>query len=1036
MIKSKYENTRRADKNLLTSLILIVVFAAAIVAFIIIRSITPDDDTATACTHKNESGLSLDSNGDNVCDECGKKIIIAGESSYLGVPIAYPRIESSGVDSISIWVRDENGDNHKLSFAIQRGGMSVYKNNFYFSYTNQNGVIVDYTPPIADADPYFDYSDLHAAASDTSSASSVAIPKITYVTTALGALYFDERIEVPSDENKKRAFLERYGITEDSPRIIIEATNVDGDEVSYAVTVGKKTVTGSTYYFTVAEENANGEFVERPYVYATQTNYLDYALVNFESFLHSTLVSAGLEQDAALEPIFTEGYYQWKNSVYKYRTDKDGNILGYYFVKDGVETDVDEWYVEKDDTAILDVIRIMPYESVPTGTKLQEYEQLGFIIGDDGYLRSPSQKIEVDLEEFAEYGNNRYIVSTLTGIKGGYVPENTLITQLDEYKNVMFVISEEETYSYKITAIESVFENGKEVVLDDPAVPNEAVKVTYDYYVLDKKENKVPYHAVIVLDESASLIDVVTREKLLNASVGACDIQFDITYTTGDEDTAANAIVCTSKIILRQITGIYDSTGRYLKEANAGSFVSFNYYIEETYTIGDTVIYSEKVEAEKPMIVDLSDGEVSDAVREFFVGKAMDDYEHMNLTVTSTTTYRQPMRDFYTFDIESVSSAVKAEPVVAFKYLRVDSPAYDPFYRESIYENLLTGEYGAYALNAQSCQSVVSILGGIGESANTSEGLKGSKTVAVGITPEVMEKYGLYANTILFILPRGFYDADPEGNYDRDVYGAYDTLAFELYISDETEDGKRYIGSDMYDIVAEIDAANFRFLDSSFIDIWARRNIAMVDVDDIEKMNVSLDFDDFSGSYNFMFITKTASNENGQTKDVLYIYGALDKTKPYTETEFTKYASKTNSQGSIAAYIDGVYESLSGEQTPYGKEGEGVSNYKEFLRMIYTTYYCHTLTAEEQAAYKSNKVLMSMTFDIAGTDKEYGYEFRRVNDAYVMVSIYTVLADGTVTNEASDFCISTPAFKKIASSFVGILNGKKVDGDVYSGAVK
>lgn len=127
MIKSKYENTRRADKNLLIALILIVVLAAAIAAFIIIRSITPEDDSTAACTHKDENGHSLDADGDNVCDECGENIIIAGESSYLGVPIAYPRIESSGVDSISIWVKDENGDNHKLSFAIQRGGMSVYK---------------------------------------------------------------------------------------------------------------------------------------------------------------------------------------------------------------------------------------------------------------------------------------------------------------------------------------------------------------------------------------------------------------------------------------------------------------------------------------------------------------------------------------------------------------------------------------------------------------------------------------------------------------------------------------------------------------------------------------------------------------------------------------------------------------------------------------------------------------------------------------------------------------------------------------------
>ena len=1008
---NKYKNTRRADKNLLIALILFAVFAAAIAAFAIIRSITPDQTT--------DSTADLD--------------ILEGESSYLGVPIAYPRIESSGVDSISIWVKDENGSGHKLSFAIQRSGMGVYKNSFYFSYTDQNGVIVDYTPPIADADPYFSYDDLHAAATDTSSSSSVAIPKITYITTALGALYFDERMDVPSDDAKKAAFLSRYGIDDDSVKIIIEAENVDGKDVSYAVTIGKKTVTGSTYYFTVADIDEQGNYVERPYVYATKTNYLDYALVNFESFIHSTLVSAGLSQDSSLEPIFTNGYYQWKNAIYKYRTDNDGNILGYYYVKDGKETDVDSWYVDKDDKTVLDTVRITPYDYIPTGTKLQEYEQLGYIIGDDGYLVSPVQKIEIDLADFAKYGNNRYIVSTLTGIKGGAVLDTTLATQLGDFKDVLFVITEEETYKYVISSVESVFENGKEVVTDDPTVPNEAVKVTYDYYVLDKKQNSTPLHAVIVLDESAAIIDQATRDTLSNIGVGDCNVEFDIHYTMGDDDAAANAIVCTTKIILRQINGIYDTTGRYLSKATATSFVSFTYSVETVYTYGDTVVYTEEADADAPMIVDLSDGEVSDEVREFFVGKAMDDYEHMNLVVTTTKTYHEPMRDFYTFDIKSVSSTVKSEPVVAFKYLRADSPAYDPFYRESIYENLLTNEYGAYALNAQSCQTVVSILGGVGESANTSDGLKGSKTVAVGITPEVMEKYGLYANTILFILPRGFYDADPEGIYDRDIYGSYDELAFELYISDETEDGKRYIGSKMYDIVAEIDAANFRFLDSSFIDIWARRSVAMVDVDDIEKMGISLNFDDVYGSYNFMFITKTASNDNGDKKDVLYIYGAADKTKPYTENEFTKYAAETNTSGALAAYIDGVYEALSGEKTPYGKEGDGVSNYKEFLRILYTTYYCHSLTSEEQQAYKSNKVLMELSFELKESDNKYCFEFRRVSDSYVMVSIYTEDADGNIFDAASNFCISTSAFKKIASSFVDILNGKAVDGDTYAG---
>lgn len=1014
MIEKKYyKNTRRADRNLIAALILIGVLGAMIAAFFIIRSITTEPENPAPTPPE----------------------IIEGEGTYLGSAIAYPRIESSGFSSILIMTKDEGDETHKLSFAIQRGGMSVYKNSFYFSYTNANGVIVNYEPPIADEDPYFDYNDLHAAAMD-GAASSTQIPKITYITTALGSLYFDERMEVPADEAKKNTFLSRYGITDDSVGIVIEGKNVDGEKVSYIVTIGNKTVNGSTYYFTVSEgKTVDGEwqYTERPYVYATKTNYLDYALVNFESFLHSTLVASGLSQDSALEPIFTPGYHQWKNTVYKYRTDKDGNIIGYYFVKDGVEEEVAGWLVDEDDITVIDAVRIMPYESIPEGEDFESYEQLGYTI-EQGYIKSPVQKVEIDIPDFKQHEANKYLVGALVGMLGGKV-SNTTLTQLDVYKGAE--ISEANTaYRYVITAVESVFEDGREL-LSGTATENEAVKITYDYYLSGAKKNSVPCHAVIVLnDASADILGDAVKAQLKSADVGEMNIDFTIEYTAGGENTAANAIVCKTRIILREINGIYDSTGRYVQKATETSYVSYTYYIERTYSYKGTVISTERVEADSPAIIHLGDSEISEDVKSFFIGKEMDDYEHRNLTVSESVTYCQPMRDFYAFDIKSISTTVKSEPVVAFAY----SPDIDPFYRESIYENLLTNEYGAYALNFQACENVLFLLGGLGETANTSVGLKGDKTVAVGLTPDVMEKYDLYANTIRFVLPRGLYDADPEGNYDRDVYGFYDSLTFELYISDKTDDGKRYIGSAMYDIVAEVDGATFDFLDSSFIDIWARRNVAMVDVNDIEDLKISLDLDDYKGNYNFKFSHYTASNDNGDTKDVLYIYGAVDKTKPYTENEFIKDAV-ANGAGSLPTSIDSVYENKTGEQTPYGKEGRGVSNFKEFLRIMYTTYYSKDLSEEEQTAAMSNKMLMKMSFNIKGTelqknDNEYFLEFRRVDNAYVMVTIYTIDKDGNKISEASDFCITSMAFKKIVYSFTELLDAKELDADSYTGVKK
>ena len=91
--------------------------------------------------------------------------------------------------------------------------------------------------------------------------------------------------------------------------------------------------------------------------------------------------------------------------------------------------------------------------------------------------------------------------------------------------------------------------------------------------------------------------------------------------------------------------------------------------------------------------------------------------------------------------------------------------------------------------------------------------------------------------------------------------------------------------------------------------------------------------------------------------------------------------------------------------------------------------YQGILTKEEQqAARESGEYLMKMTVSVhnskTGTDKDYTYEFHRVDDRRIMVTLYT---ESNPDAFVSEYYISTFTFKKLVSTFVGVANGVIID---------
>jgi hypothetical protein len=110
----------------------------------------------------------------------------------------------------------------------------------------------------------------------------------------------------------------------------------------------------------------------------------------------------------------------------------------------------------------------------------------------------------------------------------------------------------------------------------------------------------------------------------------------------------------------------------------------------------------------------------------------------------------------------------------------------------------------------------------------------------------------------------------------------------------------------------------------------------------------------------------------------------------------------------------------------------GTANFKSVLDAIFNTYYTGRLTAEQQQAGKECEVLMRFSFLVKNSDPtdRYVYEFRRLDDRRVMVTLCKETPYGERRNEVSDFYISTFAFKKIARSFSEYINGQEVNGDI------
>ena len=519
--------------------------------------------------------------------------------------------------------------------------------------------------------------------------------------------------------------------------------------------------------------------------------------------------------------------------------------------------------------------------------------------------------------------------------------------------------------------------------------------------------------------EDTAIVSKENRRKFRNCEIGVDLEENKVVYF---RTTETNAKTVDEKLIITEIMAIYD------KDLNvADTITDTSYVVLSGYGIFNGI--TGKTENITLRLSDIKDDDRFAALKAELIGKGKGKFDE-EFTAYNDTYYYEYMRDFVTYEITEIKYFVENEIIVAFSFCQPSER--DPYYGETFFKNDLTNDYRLYGLNSDSCEQVVKYFGGLGSTTNTSVGFSGT-TVAVGLTLDNIETYGLFAHRIYFELPRGIEEdlegIDPEDYESEGNYKSDHVLGFTLYISDATYDEDnnrvRYIGSDMYDLVAKVPADNLDFLEKSFVEFWARKNIILMDVTKVEELNIDFNMQDYQGSYNFSVQMQKIKYEGSD--DVME--EQLVEVTPSEDAFGTKLTELMNASGLTKYSLTSLYNQTMGNGKMTYYEGSydtlGTVYFNTVYEIVQLTRYQGILTDEERAAALKIEPILTINLKVRGNDNYYTYKFHRLDDRRIMVSLYYSDVNGDM--RVSDFYITAFAFKKIVGNYIKLLNGQDID---------
>ena len=247
----------------------------------------------------------------------------------------------------------------------------------------------------------------------------------------------------------------------------------------------------------------------------------------------------------------------------------------------------------------------------------------------------------------------------------------------------------------------------------------------------------------------------------------------------------------------------------------------------------------------------------------------------------------------------------------------------------------------------------------------------------------------------------------------------------------------------MYDIVAKVASDEFDFLEYGFVEFWARKNMVMMDITKLTQLKLEFDMTDLSGEYSFdvSFVDAYGAYVNGEyVVSEEQFSGAepfeheIIRVKASADAFDTAFKQKFGtSWGDLASVYNDTLGGGKNSYYPNSRTTLGAAYFNSVYETLQLTSYLDCLTEEEQAQGFASPRIMRMHLKVEGKEYYYTYDFYRIDDRRVMVSLYRSDADGNkidTLGEVSDFYITTFAFKKLVNQYIGILNGEHVDESV------
>ena len=253
--------------------------------------------------------------------------------------------------------------------------------------------------------------------------------------------------------------------------------------------------------------------------------------------------------------------------------------------------------------------------------------------------------------------------------------------------------------------------------------------------------------------------------------------------------------------------------------------------------------------------------------------------------------------------------------------------------------------------------------------------LLGSETVAVGLTEETMEKFGLGVYAIDYETPLDI--AYDKVNTNDIVVKDY--LPNTLFISAKQEGGFYYVGSILTDIVAKVDAATLSFLEAEDT-FWLEDTMYSVNIGNATKLEFDFDYVNGDRTFTFLHEREKDSKDRFVTTGVSYLEGnrKLDLEQ---------------------------YRSL----------------YMHLVTIYYSGAYDGEVPKEELLAAGRSVLTLTVTL---GDGSEYTYRFYPYSARHVLVSV-----EGDTGAEGAYFYALSSEVEKLYRDILLVLDGKEPNPD-------